>query len=127
MTLDPTAVSIAVVSLLGVIVSTLQARSANRRATDLERRRVDIEGNEDHWRRTDAIIQRLTDEIERLDRTLAATREALEIGQQENAVLRARIAKAEVHIARLRTIVQGLAEELSSHGLPVPVSLDDIL
>lgn len=131
MSIDLTAILIAAVSLMGVLVSTLQARAANRRASALERRKLDIESTEDHWKRTDAIILRLSAEIERLDETLRRTREAVEKGEGENATLRARLAKAEVHIARLKTIVEGLSEELRAAGLPIPDgvvgALDDVL
>jgi chromosome segregation ATPase len=117
---DYTAVAIAFASLIGVLVSTLQARGANKRASALEARKIDLDAAEDHWLRTDKIIERLSDEIERLDLSLRRTRELVEQGESENLSLRARLAQAEVRVARLRSIVAALYDEMKQHGLAIP-------
>lgn len=127
MSLDLTAILVAIIGALGGLLAYLQARAANRRSSDLERRKIDIEAHNEHWKRTDALIERLSAEIERLDIALARTREEMDRAHTDNELLRTRLTSAELHISRLKTVLAVLLEEMENKGVPVPARVEDDL
>lgn len=124
MSLDVTAIILALIALAGGFLTYLQSRAASKRTAALERRKLDIDADQQHWARADTIIQRLEAEVARLDETLRDARARLSAEALNNVELRERAQACELRIVRLKAVVQMLADEMRAAGLQVPGHID---
>ncbi len=113
------------VTLAGVIYTQRVTRAAQARSEALERSKVDAEAYARARESYEAAIQRLNEEIKRLDRQVRTLRESLDLEQADNIQLRRTLRHIEDTIAQLHDLLERAGVDVPEQLRTLPREADE--